>query len=150
MLSESSWPKGMGTFEFPSSPVMPSQTYYSWRLMNISHTKVPQRNKSYSDYSYQRHFLSFFFTRHFQFVIQPSFTVRKIWTLNNYFLKTITISQKHIWQKPSYFFFGWILGLVDGFFTQKYVIGAKAWGKLAEHSQKVVGMDFRISYNMVK
>ena len=95
-------------------------------------------------------FCLFFFARHFQFVIQPSFTVRKIWTLNNYFLKTITISQKHIWKKPSYFFFGWILGLVDGFFTQKYVIGAKAWGKLAEHSQKVVGMDFRIYYNMVK
>lgn len=29
------------------------------------------------------------------------------------------------------------------------MIGANAWGKLAEQSQKVVGMDFRMYYNMV-
>ena len=107
----------MGTFEFPSSPVMPSQTYYSWRLMNISHTKVLQRSKSYSDYSYQRHFLSFFFFFCKTLsVYHSNFFHSKKNTNIKYFLKTITISQKHIWQKPSYFFFGWILGLVDVFF----------------------------------
>ena len=29
------------------------------------------------------------------------------------------------------------------------MIGASAWGKLADNSQKVVGIDFRMYYNMI-